>query len=363
MSWSAQQEQALAAVRLWLGDPNAPQVFRLFGFAGTGKTTIAKEVQSMTAGRVLYATFTGKASLVLRSKGCPNASTIHSLIYRPTEDEHGVTTFERNHESELLLAAVLVVDEVSMVGPDIGRDLESFGVKILVIGDPAQLPPISGAGYFTNTEPDFMLREIHRQAAGSSIIRLSVMAREHERIPYGRYGDSEVIGRGERPKEALLEADQVLCGLNRTRRALNNRIRAMKGFSEVGGAMTGEKLVCLRNNRERGLLNGGLWSVIKSERLPSEGLLKMIVKPESGAAVVVHVPEEFFNGTEDTLTKSKRRSHDEFTYGYALTVHKAQGSQWDRVIAYDESEAFREHSARWLYTAITRAAERLTVVR
>lgn len=361
MSWSPQQERALQAVADWLRDPHAPQVFRLFGYAGTGKTTIAREVRAMVS-NVLYATFTGKASLVLRAKGCANACTIHSLIYQPHEDEHGVTHFGLNEESELRNASALVVDEVSMVNEEIGHDLESFGTKILVLGDPAQLPPISGAGYFTNVDPDFMLTEIHRQAADSPVIALSVMAREGTPIPYGAYGDSEVVRRGERPKEDLLAADQVLCGMNRTRRSLNARLRAMKGF-DADGPMVGERLVCLRNNRQKGLLNGGLWDVMKSEKFGSSW--SMTVRPDDGMsrAVMVSVPEAFFLGTEDTLDKKERKRHDEFTYGYALTVHKAQGSQWDSLIAYDEADVFREHARNWRYTAITRAAEKVMVVR
>ena len=87
MRWSPQQEDAIKSVQEWLRDKRGPQIFRLFGFAGTGKTTLAKELAGMAGGKVLFATFTGKASLVLRSKGCADASTIHSLIYKVEVDE------------------------------------------------------------------------------------------------------------------------------------------------------------------------------------------------------------------------------------------------------------------------------------
>ena len=80
------------------------------------------------------------------------------------------------------------------------------------------------------------------------------------------------------------------------------------------------------------------------------------------SSVEISVLKTFFEGAEEEIPFSLRRDSDEFTYGYALTTHKAQGSQWDNVTLFDESYAFREHRDRWLYTALTRAAERVTVV-
>ena len=90
----------------------------------------------------------------------------------------------------------------------------------------------------------------------------------------------------------------------------------------------------------------------------------MTVVPEedqSGKGQRIGVVPQFFE-SEEEVPFSLRKNSDEFDYGYALTVHKAQGSQWDDVIVFDESWAFREHRHRWLYTAITRASQRLTVV-
>ena len=76
----------------------------------------------------------------------------------------------------------------------------------------------------------------------------------------------------------------------------------------------------------------------------------------------IAVRPEYFTAGEEGVPQAFRRGSDAFDYGYVLTVHKAQGSQWDDVVLFDESWAFREHRDRWLYTGITRAAERLTVV-
>ncbi|MEY4562335.1 MAG: ATP-binding protein, partial [Pseudomonadota bacterium] len=149
MSWSPQQDQAIKAVKDWLADKRSPQIFRLFGYAGSGKTTLAKHMAEDVDGEVLYMAFTGKAALVLRKKGCVGASTIHSAIYKPEEDPvTGHMEFKLNPDSPVATAGLVVVDEVSMVGEDLARDLLSFGSKVLVLGDPAQLPPVKGEGFF-----------------------------------------------------------------------------------------------------------------------------------------------------------------------------------------------------------------------
>ena len=181
-TFSSHQDAALKAVADWLkakpGRRDAPQIFRLFGYAGTGKTTLAKHVAEAVDGKVLYAAFTGKAAQVMRSKGCSGASTIHSLIYKALESEEETPNFELWDAAPASKAKLIVIDECSMVDAELGRDLMSFGVPLLVLGDPAQLPPISGGGFFTNAEPDVMLGEVHRQAQDDPIVRLSMEVRE-----------------------------------------------------------------------------------------------------------------------------------------------------------------------------------------
>ena len=198
MEWSPQQDEALKQVAAWL-KRGTPQVFRLFGFAGTGKTTLARHFAEGIDGEVAFGAYTGKAAHVLRQKGCADAATIHSLIYRPKamEDEEA-PLFTINRESAASKADLIVIDECSMVDEELGRDLLSFGVRVLVLGDPAQLPPVKGGGFFTEHEPDAMLTEVHRQARDNPIIRLSMEIREGaERLAVGDYGDSRVIRRAD----------------------------------------------------------------------------------------------------------------------------------------------------------------------
>ncbi len=361
--WSREQVAAIDAVGRWL-KAGEPQVFRLFGYAGVGKTTLARHVAEGAAGGTVFAAFTGKAALVMRGKGCAGATTIHALIYRASEGAEGAPTFTLNEDGPASRAGLIVIDECSMVDGELARDLLSFGKPILVLGDPFQLPPVKGGGYFTESPPDVMLTEIHRQAADDPIIRLSEIVRTGGELKEGAYGETRVIGRAGIDAAQVLAADQVLVGVNRTRRAYNQRIRDLSGFNEPL-PVAGDRLVCLRNDRTKGLINGGLWRVEALGGVQKD-FVKMTLKPEdegARASVKVAVLKQFFEGTEGGLAWPLRRESDEFDYGYALTVHKAQGSQWDDVMLFDESFAFREHRARWLYTGLTRAARRLTVVR
>lgn len=375
MQFSPQQDAALKAVARWLKEGQRP-IFRLFGYAGTGKTTLARHFASHVDGQVQFAAFTGKAAQVLRSKGAANARTIHSLIYRPRGEEaveDGATgktsinpTFSLNRQSPVARAALVVVDECSMVDEELGRDLMSFGTPILVLGDPAQLPPISGGGFFTEHEPDHLLTEIHRQAADNPIIRMALDVREGRELAHGDFGAARVISRNEVDQDLVLAADQVLVGTNRTRRRYNQRLRELKGF-DASYPQAGDKLVCLRNDPAKGLLNGSLWKVMTSSRETVKPGINLLVAPEEddpdrGVAKIKLLKAAFEDPDADIPWQQKKR-FDDFDYGYALTVHKAQGSQWDEVVLFDESFAFKDTRQRWLYTAITRAAERLTVVR
>ena len=375
MQLSPQPDEALRAFSKGLKDGRSP-IFRLFGYAGTGKTTLARYFAEHIDGDVQFAAFTGKAAQVLRSKGASNARTLHSLIYRPRGEEAvenettGKTsiapTFSLNRQSPVSKAKLIVVDECSMVDEQLGRDLMSFGTPILVLGDPGQLPPISGGGFFTEHEPDYLLSEIHRQARDNPIIRLALDVREGREFTFGDFGAAKVISKTDVTQELVLGADQVLVGTNRTRRRYNQRLRELKGFS-ASFPQAGDKLVCLRNDPAKGLLNGSLWKVMTSSRETVKPGINLLVAPEDeepgrGVAKIKLLKSQFDDPDAEIPWQTKKR-FDDFDYGYALTTHKAQGSQWDEVVLFDESYAFRDTRERWLYTAITRAAERLTVVR
>ena len=386
MNLSYQQQQAIDAIGRWMQSDQ--QVFRLFGYAGVGKTTIAKYAAS---GATLFCAFTGKAAYVLRQKGC-EAFTIHQLIYCPkdrsqqklkeleaklknTDDPVRIEELERliafehkklnspnfvlNPDSAVKTANLIVVDECSMVNEQMATDLMSYGTKILVLGDPAQLPPVFGAGYFIKAKPDFMLTEIHRQARGNPIIELATRVRQREIIqPDGNM----VIPWGSVTPDDVLSYDQVLVGRNATRKATNRKIRALLGRgSDIPEA--GDRLVCLRNDHEVGLLNGAIWET--ESCFDGDEYLDLIVFDPDCSANYIAVEAHRHHFMSDTVTQIPfwiRREAQEFDYGYALTVHKSQGSEWDRVLIFDESGAFGWDAHKHLYTAMTRAAKEVKVV-
>lgn len=403
MEWSPQQEAALKAVQDWL-DNGEEQVFRLFGFAGTGKTTLAKHLAEGVKGTVLFGAFTGKASKVLQEKGCP-ATTIHQMIYRskqpsttkvkemeaelaklllieePTDIQKKKIAdyrkeleiertnaarpmFDLNRESEVRGAALVVIDECSMVDGVMGQDLLSFGVKVLVLGDPAQLPPVGGAGFFTDHKPDFLLDEIHRQAEGDPILDLATLTRNKKLLDLGDCGTSRVIDLDEtKPddlKKVVMEADQIIVGRNNTRHSYNRRMRKLHDrtsqFPEAG-----DKVVCRRNDHDTGLMNGAIFYVEDVGEV-DENFVVMTIRPDTGGDpihVIAH--SAFFLG--ETVPWWEMDGAQHFEYAYAVTCHTAQGSQWDNVVVFDESYCFKKDRHRWLYTAITRAAKSVTVVK
>lgn len=426
MKLSAQQDDALVQVSRWLKS-SGDQVFRVFGYAGTGKTTIARllasEVQE-SGGLVLFSAFTGKAASVLRSKGCADASTLHSLLYKASETDK--TKLQELHrrikevdakleledlgEEEAILlsaerrkllhlfkeerkrtsgpifglndasvvhdAALVVLDEVSMVNSDLARDLLSFGKKVLVLGDPAQLPPVKGTGYFMKDRPNILLTEIHRQARENPILRYATMAREGRSIPYGSEGDGsarKIRKRDTNIHELATRGGQLLIGKNETRRKINRGVREQLGFAGTY-PQAGEKLVCLRNDRELGVLNGVLCVAESDVRYDDEeeGLLIDLNYDGNTIPMVPLDPAEFdiYDNPELAEEAAMKNSWDkrrmlQMDFGYALTVHKSQGSEWPVVTLCDDGFGLNMRGNirnQWLYTAITRAQHQLTIV-
>ena len=394
--WSPQQQVALDRVGRWIKERDKP-FFQLAGYAGTGKTTLAKELAASVGGDVYFAAYTGKAAHVLMKSGVPNASTIHSLIYTPKDKSQqrlrdleaerrrlmthnpipanllakveaalkaerenlARPSFNLNLESPLVNAKLVVVDEYSMIDTQMGSDLLSFGCPVLALGDPGQLPPIRGAGFFSS-RPDILLTEIHRQAKDNPIIWMSQEVREGRSLRPGTYGSSRVRDHREARSTLagdVLAADQLLVGRNATRASSNRRVRELR---ELGGDLPvkGDKLVCLRNNNERGLLNGQLWKVTNDPTFDGDYVL-LDVQDDDGNKVedILAHPQHFRGEKVDVWA---RKDAEEFDFGYALTVHKAQGSQWSNLLLLDEWKA--QDRDKWLYTAITRASESIDII-
>jgi len=345
MNWSPQQEDALRKVEAWLNDPRKKQFFRLDGFAGTGKTTLAKHFAESVNGPVYFAAYTGKAASVMQKKGCLGASTIHSLIYRCVGEKGHRLQFELNTCSPIQSAVLVVIDEVSMVGRKMAQDLLSFGVPILVLGDPFQLPPVGDEGFFMHGDPDVLLTEVHRQALDSPVLRLATDIRQgRAQIEHGSLEDADN------------DVDQWIVGMNTTRGAMNQVLRStLMGENLPQLPVPGDKLVCLRNERRLGLLNGTLWIVKRAGKGVGNEFYLELQEENGWQDVDCYAACEPFYDKEPP--RFDGREIGIFDFGYALTCHKSQGSQWDRVGVVDESRVFREMADRWLYTAVTRAAK------
>ena len=409
------QEIAKNMIKEWYFNTEN-QIFVLSGYAGTGKTflidyLVKNELRLKIGKEAVFVSPTGKAAANLVKKGTL-AGTVHSLIYvRDGEefdvDENGeiierqdLSFIKREKIDEKI--KLIIIDEASMINETVLYDLLSFNVKCLFCGDGAQLPPVNGAcPLLANSH--YTMTEIVRQAEDNPIIRVATMARQGQEIPYGNYGDKVCVIRkgalsGEQRKRLFLSANQIICGRNKTRNDVNNEVRRYKGISkEERLPLEGEKLICTLNDWEKPLDKEERFHLVNG----IIGTARNIVESVDDLATMeftadfmeegVKVPFDtgiftkgryahtygwravtLSDGTvvgEDNfqLLRKLRSVSDEpvcrFEFAYAVTCHKAQGSEFDFVIVFDESWAFGEEKNRWLYTAITRAKEKLLIIR
>ena len=364
------------------------------GYAGTGKSTLVRfiiDALDVDKDKVAYATYTGKAAEVLRKKGNPNAMTLHRLLYDSIPRQGG--GFIRIPKKQLDYD-IVVVDEVSMVPKTMVDMLLAHRVYILFLGDPGQLPQIDKKeAHNLLDHPHVFLDEVMRQAAESEIIQLTMKIRNGEDIPFMHGKEVIVAPKAELVTGHLTWADIIICATNKTRHNMNRQKRELLGYSGV--LQTGERIIVKRNYWEdcdedgNALVNGTVGTVanpyesfvripsyIKNDRrdLP---LIGCIFTPDGGKSFdTFEIDKDYLLKEEPCvdwrvsyqLGKLKPKIGDilpkQATYGYALTCHAAQGSEFDKVLVIEESFPFdkTEHQ-RWLYTAVSRSAEKCVLVR
>lgn len=369
-----------AAVEWFKGDK--PTSLRIGGFAGCGKTVltaqIAKTIRTLKKPpKIAFCCFTGKAAYVLQTKlrdaqalniDTDYVGTIHGLMYEPVIVGGQVINWRRRTSID---AGLLIVDEASMVGEQIWRDLQSYNIPILAVGDHGQLPPV-GSTFNLMENPDHTLTKIHRQAEGNPIIRISRMAREEGAIPLGNWGNDGAYARKIESQQGSLvdtingvESILFLCGRNRTRTSVNARVRARLGY-RGDQPLPGERVICLKNNRETGIFNG-MGGMIKKIDASDKVWYDAKIDMDDGTAYKGRIVRDQF-GADATLREHKeidpRQLKDLFDWGYCLTVHKAQGSEADNVVLFEErfSQSTDGDWRRWLYTGVTRARKKLLIV-
>lgn len=398
MQFSAQQQKAYDKIGCFLKSNN--RVFALAGYAGTGKTTLANAISKQVNGQTIFCAFTGKAALALRKKGCA-AETIHSLLYNVASKSDGVLadlrerlktcndpqeilrlTKEIKAESERLKqprfslkpkehfqkAELVIVDEYSMLTEALYNDiLHSTNAKIIMLGDLGQLPPI---GKTADIPPDYFLDEVHRQALDSPILRAATFVRCNGELPEDiNTLEFSIKSKNECGWEDYKNTDQVIVGKNKTRHFFNKRFREKLQLSHKllpKIPVKGDKLICLKNNPLNGLYNGTIgYATVDTSVIENDiGFINFKeADSDTELDLQIYLPRFLKDETPDWMD-AKNRGFEDMDYGYAITCHKAQGSEWGSVLVFDENFGKTEaERARWLYTAITRASDKCLIVK
>ena len=387
MKLNEQQAQAIEALRKWWYD-GKKQVFQISGAAGTGKTTLIRYLINeikLEHDEVLFTAFVGKATLAMTRNGL-NAKTLHSAICyckdEPVLDENGnvVTEYNRRVTKRVFTRRkkidprirLIVVDEGSMVPAKMADWLLKFKVPIIVLGDLNQLPPVIGDSFFLK-EPDVVLTQIMRQSSESPIpyFAQNVLQNGTKCLSPGlQIGNKiNVLSKADITPELLKDYDVIICGTNKTRNNLNTYIRERIYGRTQEYPVIGDKLICRENDwtfsvDDVYLINGliGYVTDIDLESI-SDYTMKIDFKPE-------FMDNEFKNVTLDRIymglspndKRFYRSNYHKFEYGYAITCHLSQGSQYNRVLVFNESFGTAEERRKWLYTAVTRAIDKVTIL-
>ena len=392
------QIAAVYAGETWFQTRNK-QTFEISGPAGSGKTTLILyliERLGLKISNVLFLAYMGKAACRMALNGLP-AKTIHSAIYNYEKvyerDEHGKVVKNAEGRPKKIGRFVLkdtlkrgikliVIDEGSCVNKEIAEDLLSFGIPVVVLGDLNQLPPVFGNPYFLN-KPDIELHQIMRQNEGNPIVYLSQRVLNGERLEVGIYGKSEIFPRNQIKEHHFSKSDIVLTETNRLRWNVNNFFREdLRQIKQLDYPHVGEKLICRKNNWSRSvddgfyLTNGTSGYVVDIDKTSfNKKSMIMDFRPDFTQSVFKNVrfnypylyaiPPSRLEDPDDgkTIRKIMADVHtDRFEFGYAITVHLSQGSQYDKVLYLNENMMrTKEDRRKIMYTAITRAVESISI--
>ena len=388
MELTKKQKEALdlAVERYVNGEPYTC----IAGYAGSGKTTLVQfiiKALNLSDSEVCYIAYTGKAALVLKEKGCLNAMTAHRLLYHSFRNKDGSYKHIPVRTHEMPHYKLIVVDEVSMMPKTLWDLLLSHNMPVLALGDTGQLPPM-GEDNGILDKAHIFLDEIVRQAQESEIIKLSMEIRSGKSLIPFKGKQVQIIGRSELTDGMLLWADQIICAKNTTRKQINNRVRELIFNTKDPKPVEGDKVICLQNQwdtiSEYGdtLVNGtvGTVSYIRyrdTKKLHPQLLIDLLPEGTQPSACdadpyfrALNIDAQLLIDGEPTVTNqnfktfSKMEKPVEFDYGYAITCWKAQGSEYGKVLLFEEDfPRNAEEKIKYLYTGITRAKDKLVIIR
>lgn len=378
---------------------NKEKITVIAGYAGTGKSTLVKFIISAlekydvdSEKDVVYTSFTGKATQVLQKKGNKNVKTLHKLLYDFYPRSNG-TFFKK--PVDYISYKIVIVDECSMVPKELFNQLLKYPVHIICLGDPGQLPPVDKSDdNELLINPHIFLDEIMRQEEQSEIIQLTMKIRAGEELKTFKGKEVQILEYKDLTSGMLLWADQIICSTNATRVELNQKIRDL--LNKNGKPQDGDKIICLRNywdifsNNLSPLVNGTIGYLkntqelsisipkyITNDRLKSIDTINCDFISDDDISIYNNllIDKKMILENEPTLNfkESFKMSKNEelkdlvplsFTYAYAITCHKSQGSEWDNVLVIEESFPFdKDEHIKWLYTACTRAAKKLVIIK
>lgn len=358
---------------------------------GSGKTYLTKvilEALDLQPHEYMVGAFTGKASYKLQQTGFPQAKTLHKLRYKSIKVQDNFIHVPLPKE-EFNHIKLILIDEVSMVPDNMMRDLLNLGVHLLLLGDPGQLPPVGKDNGMLNN-PQIFLDEIVRQAEGNSIIRLAHSIRNNELVVPFSDEFIQMIPKAELSTGMLSWADQILCAKNDTRNQINRWMREEYGFDGVF-PQKGEKIIVVENNWDlfskqgnsaiNGMVGEITWSAgrfapeddsmsratgepVKTSYLDFCPEFEMGIK-NSGFSHFKYDVLPFIDGTKSAILNYKANKGmnkiNLIDFGYAITVHKAQGSEYGKVLGIDERSQGINYR-KWLYTLVTRASDKLVLM-
>lgn len=336
---------------------------------------------------VLFVAYQGKAAMQMSRHKLP-AKTIHAAIYDFEKvkdyDENGKIQFDENGNVKKKFDFVLkkeipsnpkliIVDEAGMVGEKNALDLLSFNVPVVALGDLNQLPPVMAKPFFLQ-KPDYVLTQIMRQSERNPIVWLSQQVLQDKPLHYGIYGQSQIIPKSSLTEFQLQESDIVLTCTNKLRHEINNLFREnILNIKKLDIPNEGEKIICRKNNWHRSiekmyyLTNGmtGTVDYVDVSSFDGKGI-KIDFKPDFTKKSFRNLNLDYKALFEPSKKKDELGSYNKyskFEFAYAITTWLSQGSEFDNVVFLLENHGFDPHiRKKILYTAITRAKNKITIV-